>query len=168
MYEAFEKAYAFEQPNMAIDLRDQLVNPAIAHMANLFVSSQCRTCYKGRQKDAAWRRSCFHTILPLISKISQYQATILLERTALDNDAPLPDVFKLGFMEEDVKIYNALRRQECLAFQEELKSFQKSKGHTTFDGHQSQQCGTPANSPAQATELPSNRPSIISSLQATP
>ena len=131
IYEAFEEAFAFEQPDIVIELWDQLVNLAVAHMANLFVSSRCRTCYKGRQQDAAWRRSRFHPILPLLSKISpevyckveEHQAIILLMKTAIEDDAPLPDTFKLGFTEEDIKIYNALSRRERRSFEEELKVF---------------------------------------------
>ena len=64
MYEAFEETYTFEQSDIVVELRDHLVNPAIAHMVNLFLSSRCRTCYRGRQQDAAWKRSRFHTLLP--------------------------------------------------------------------------------------------------------
>ena len=44
MYKAFEDAATFGQPDFVLELRDQLVNPAISHMANLFVSARCRTC----------------------------------------------------------------------------------------------------------------------------
>ena len=48
MHDAFEEAYTFEQSDIVVELRNHLVNPAIAYMANLFVSSRCRTCYQGR------------------------------------------------------------------------------------------------------------------------
>ena len=116
---------------MIITLRDQLVNPAIAHMSNFIISSRCRMCYKGRQLDAAWRRSRFNTLLPLISKISpevyrqaeEHQATVLLKKTAIEDEFTLPDVFRLGLTKEDIKIFRALHRKERIAFQEELKSF---------------------------------------------
>ena len=55
MYEAFKEAFMFGQTDLVMELRDQLVNPAIAHMMNLFVRSRCRTCYLGRHQDITWR-----------------------------------------------------------------------------------------------------------------
>ena len=54
MFEAFEQAFILEHSETITHLRDDLVNPAIAHMANFFASSRCRPCYKGRKLDAAW------------------------------------------------------------------------------------------------------------------
>ena len=136
MFEAFEQAFIFEHSEITpffpiTDLRDNLVNPAIAHMANFFASSRCRTCYKGRKLDAPWRRSRFNTILPIIARISpkafqkeeEHQATVLLEKTAIEDEFTLPDIFRLGFTEEDVKIFRALRRSEHDAFNKELTAF---------------------------------------------
>ena len=131
MFEAFEQAFIFEHPETITHLRDELVNPAIAYMTNFFVSSRCRTCYKGRTLDAAWRRSRFNTVLPIIAQISpeayrqaeEHQATVLLEKTAIEDDFALPDIFRLGFSEEDVKIIWALRDSERAAFNKELTAF---------------------------------------------
>ena len=130
MYEAFEDAAAFGQPDFVIELQDQLVNPAISHMSNLFVSSRCRTCYRGRTQDPAWRRTRFRTLLPFLTSISpdayrkadEHQAVALLERTSIEDDGPLPDKFKLGFSDDDVRIYRALTRSERWSFDEELKA----------------------------------------------
>ena len=130
MYEAFEDAAAFGQPDFVTELQDQLVNPAISHMSNLFVSSRCRTCYRGRTQDPAWRRTRFRTLLPFLTSISpdayrkadEHQAVALLERTSIEDDGPLPDKFKLGFSDDDVRIYRALTRSERWSFDEELKA----------------------------------------------
>ena len=120
MYKAFEQAFIFEHSEMIVQLRDELVNPAIAHMAIFFITSRCRTCCKRRRLDAAWRRSRFNTVLPLITKIfpeayrqaEEHQATVLLEKTAIEDEFTLPDVYKLGFTEEGIKIFRALRQSE--------------------------------------------------------
>ena len=120
LYQAFEKAFSFEHSDTIINLRDELVNPAITHMSNFFFSSRCRTCFKGRQLDASWRRSRFNILLPLLSKFSpevyrqaeEHQASVLLEKTAIEDDFTLLDVFKLGLTEEDRTIFRALRRRE--------------------------------------------------------
>ena len=112
MFEAFEQAFIFEHSETIVHLRDDLVNPAIMHISNFFASSRCQTCYKGRKLGAAWRKSRFNTILPIIARISpeayhqaeEHQATVLLEKTAIEDDFALPDIFRLGFSEEDVKI----------------------------------------------------------------
>ena len=116
MYEAFEDAATFGQPDFVLELRDQLVNPAISHMTNLFASTRCRTCYRGRTQDPAWKRTRFRTLLPFLVNISpdaykkaeEHKAIALLERTSLEDDGPLPDKFKLGFSDDDVRIYRAL------------------------------------------------------------
>ena len=134
MYEAFEDAATFGQPDFVEELRDQPVNPAISHMANLFVSARCRTCYRGQTQDPAWRRTRFRTLLPFLVHISpdayrkaeEYQAIALLERTSLEDDGPLPDKFKLGFSDDDIRIYRALTRNERQSFEEELKTFAKN------------------------------------------
>ena len=131
MFEAFEQAFIFEHSETITHLRDDLVNPTIAHMANFFASSRCRTCYKGRKLDAAWRRSQFNTILPIIARISpeayrqaeEHQATVLLEKTAIEDEFTIPDIFRLRFTEEDVKIFRALRQSERDAFNKELTAF---------------------------------------------
>ena len=69
MYEAFEEAYTLEQPELIEDLREHLVKPAIAQITGLFVSSQCRTCYSGRQQSAVWRLSRFDTLVPIMSEV---------------------------------------------------------------------------------------------------
>ena len=121
-------------------------------MANFFVSSHCRTCYKGRQLDAAWRRSRFNTLRPLIFKISpevyrqaeEHQATVLLEKTAIEEDFTLPDVFKLGLTEEDIKIFRVLRRKTYPP----VSALGQPKGHTSFDSIQPQSRSPPADLPA--------------------
>ena len=131
LFEAFEQAYQFEHSETIVHLRDELVIPAITHMSYFFVSSRCRTCYKGRKLDAAWRRSRFNTLLPLLAKISpevyrqaeEHQATLLLEKTAIEDNFALPDNFKLGFSEDDKKIILALRGKELKSFIKELKAF---------------------------------------------
>ena len=131
MFEAFEQAFVFEHSETILHLRDDLVNPAIMHMSNFFASSRCRTCYKGRKLDAAWWKSRFNTILPIIARISpeayrqaeEHQATTLLEKTAIEDDFALPDIFRLGFSEEDVKIIWALNKNELAAFNKELTAF---------------------------------------------
>ena len=113
MYEAFEDAATFGQPDFVLELWDQLVNPAISQMTNLFASSRCRTCYRGRTQDPAWRRTRFRTLLPFLTSISpdaykkaeEHQAISLLEKTSLEDDGPLPDKFMLGFSDDDVRIY---------------------------------------------------------------
>ena len=134
MYEAFEDAATFGQPDFVLELRDQLVNPAISHMTNLFVSSRCRTCYRGRTQDPAWRRTRFRTLLPFLTSISpdaykkaeEHQAIALLEKTSLDDDGPLPDKFKLGFSDDDIRIYRALTRSERWSYDEELKALARN------------------------------------------
>ena len=131
MFEAFEQAFIFEHAETITHLREDLVNPAISYMVNFFASSRCRTCYKGRKLDAAWRRSRFNTVLPIIAKISpdayrqaeEHQATVLLEKTAIEDEFTLPDIFKLGFSEEDSLIFKALRRSERADFNKELTTF---------------------------------------------
>ena len=111
MFEAFEQAFIFEHSETITQLRDDLVNPAIAHMTNFFASSRCRMCYKGRKLDAAWRRSRFNTILPIIARVSpeaycqaeEHQATVLLEKTAIEDDFALPDIFHLVFKKKTSK-----------------------------------------------------------------
>ena len=130
MYEAFEDAATFGQPDFITEIRDQMVNPAILHMVNLFASSRCRTCYRGRMQDPAWRRTKFHTLLPFLVPLSpdsyrkaeEFQAITLLERTSLTDDGPLPDKFRLGLTEDDIRIYRALTRSERHFFNEELKN----------------------------------------------
>ena len=134
MYEAFEDAATFGQPDFVLELRDQLVNPAISHMTNLFASSRCRTCYRGWTQDPAWRRNRFRTLLPFLTSISpdaykkaeEHQAIALLEKTSLEDDGPLPDKFKLGFSDDDVRIYRALTRSERYSFDEELKALARN------------------------------------------
>ena len=129
MYEAFKEAFAFRRPDLVLELHDQLVNTAISHMTNLLVSSRCRTCYRGRFQDSTWRRSRFLTLLPLLVQISpdgcrraeEHQAIILLEKISLEDDGPLPNKYKLGLSEEDIKIYRALTQQERWSYNEELK-----------------------------------------------
>ena len=131
MFEAFEHAFVFEHAETITHLRDDLVNPAISYMVNFLASSCCRTCYKGRKLDAAWRRSRFNTVLPIIAKISpdayrqaeEHQAMILLEKTAIEDGFTLPDIFRLGFTEEDVMIFKALCRSERDDFNKELTTF---------------------------------------------
>ena len=59
LYEAFEEAYQFEQPEFIAELRNHLVKAAVTQMTSLFASSRCRSCYRGRRMDAAWRRMTF-------------------------------------------------------------------------------------------------------------
>ena len=69
MYEAFEEAFTLEQLELIEDLRDHLVKPAIAQISNLFTSSRCRTCHSRRHQGAAWRRSHFGTLAPLLCEV---------------------------------------------------------------------------------------------------
>ena len=130
MYEAFEDAATFGQPDFVTKIRDQMVNSAISHMVNLFSSSRCRTCYRGRMQDPAWRRTKLHTLLPFLVPLSpdsyrkaeEFQAITLLERTSLTDDGPLPDKFRLGLTEDDSWIYRALTHSERHSFDKELKA----------------------------------------------
>ena len=63
LYDAFETAYQFEHPEFISDLRNHLVKTAVTQITSLYTSSRCRSCYRGRQMDAAWRRSRFDTLL---------------------------------------------------------------------------------------------------------
>ena len=99
MYEAFEEAYALEQPELIEDLREHLVKPAIAQITGLFVSSRCRTCYSGRQQSAVWRLSRFDMLVPIMSEVpnevykkaEDHQATTILNKTKIEADGPLSD-----------------------------------------------------------------------------
>ena len=189
LFEAFEQAYQFEHSETVMHLRDELVTPAIAHMSHFFASSRCRTCYKGRKLDAAWRRSRFNTLLPLLAKISpevyrqaeEHQATLLLEKTAIEDHFALPDCFKLGFSDEDKAIIMALRGNRAEGIYKRTFSFRqnqysypfipsvgKPKGHTSTGNFQLESRGTSANSPTQATKPSSYCPSAFAPLPGTP
>ena len=123
LYKAFEDAYQFEHSELIADLKNHLVKTAVTQMASLFASSRCKTCYKGRHMDAAWRRSCFETMLPFLSEVpldsyrreEDHQANILLEKTALVADGPWTDKYHLGLSTED-----SLQASESKSFDEKL------------------------------------------------
>ena len=184
-YEAFDDGATFGQPDFVLQLHDQLVNPAILHMTNLFVSSRCRTCYRGRIQDLAWRRTKFRTLLPFLVHISpdaykkaeEYQAIALLEKTSLKGDGPLPDKYRLGFSDDDVKIYSALTRKERWSFDEELKALASNNALIRPSRRRESQKDTPplnvddlshaalsTHSPTQVTKFTLNCPSITPSL----
>ena len=89
LYDAFEMAYQFEHPEFISDLRNHLVKTAVTQITSFYASSRCRTCYRGRQMDAAWRRSRFDNLLPFMAEVphdsykkaEDHQASILLEKT---------------------------------------------------------------------------------------
>ena len=66
LYEAFEEAYQFEHPEFIVGLRNHLVKTVVTQMTNLFASSRCRSCFRGRRMDAAWRLRHFETLLPYL------------------------------------------------------------------------------------------------------
>ena len=152
-------------------------------MTNLFASSRCRTCYRGRRQDPAWRRTRFRTLLPFLINISpdaykkaeEHQAISLLEKTSLEDDGPLLDKFKLGFS-DDIRIYRALTRSERWSFDEEWKAFARNNTHSPFlttgkpEGHPTvkcrrpQPCSSATHSPTQATEPIAHCSSLTPSL----
>ena len=101
IYEAFEDAYQFEHPELISDLRNHLVKMAVTQMTSLFASSGCRTCYRGRHMDAAWKRSRFDTLPPLLSEVpldsyrkaEDHQANALLDKTGLVADGTRTDKY---------------------------------------------------------------------------
>ena len=78
--------------------------------------------------DAAWRRSRFETLLPLLSEIpldsfmraEEHQANTLLEKTALVADGPKTNKYHLGLSAEDQRLYASLYASERKSFDEEL------------------------------------------------
>ena len=88
-----------EQLELITELRDHLVKLANTHLTSLSVSSRCRTCYRGRHRNAAWRRSHFNILTTLLWEISpkaygqaeEHQAVVFLERTQLTANGPKTD-----------------------------------------------------------------------------
>ena len=130
MYQAFEEAFQFEQPELINDLRNHLVKPAITQITSLFASSRCRVCHRGRRMDAVWRIRRFETCLPYLAEVplesyqraEDYQANVLLDKTALIADGPLADKYHLGLTIEDKRLYLALGAAERESFDKELAS----------------------------------------------
>ena len=128
LYDAFEAAYQFEHSEVISDLRNYTVKTAVTQITSLFTSSRCRTCYRGRHMDAAWRRSRFNTLLPFMAEISMdlykkaedHQANVLLEKTALVADRPRTDRYRLGLTPDDQKKYSSLLTSERKSFDAEL------------------------------------------------
>ena len=128
LYDAFEMAYQFEHPEFISDLRNHLVKTAVTQITSLYASSRCRTCYRGRQMDAAWRRSRFDNLLPFLTEVpydsykkaEDHQASILLEKTALIPDGPRNDRYQLRLTFEDQKKYSSLSTSERKSFDAEL------------------------------------------------
>ena len=128
LYDAFEMAYQFEHPEFISDLRNHLVKTAVTQITSLYASSRCRSCYRGRQMDAAWRRSRFDNLLPFMAEVphdsykkaEDHQASILLEKTALIPDGPRNDRYRLGLTLEDQKKYSSLSISERKSFDAEL------------------------------------------------
>ena len=128
LYDAFEMAYQFEHPEFISDLRNHLVKTAVTQITSLYASSRCRTCYRGRQMDAAWRRSRFDNLLPFMAEVphdsykkaEDYQASVLLEKTTLIPDGPRNDRYRLGLTLEDQKRYSSLPTSERKSFDAEL------------------------------------------------
>ena len=103
-------------PNSIEDLSSHLVKNAVAQITGLFVSSRCRTCYRGRRMDAAWRLRRFETLLPFLSEVpaesyrraEDHRAHVLLDKTSLIADGPPMDKFRLGFTIDDRRVYASL------------------------------------------------------------
>ena len=130
LYHAFEDAFQFESSELIEDLSSHLVKNAVAQITSLFVSSRCRTCYRGRRMDAAWRLRRFETLLPFLSEVpaesyrraEDHRAHVLLDKTSLIADGPPMDKFRLGFTIDDRRVYASLSFSEKKAFDEELAS----------------------------------------------
>ena len=117
LYHAFEDAFQFESSEFIEDLSSHLVKNAVAQITGLFVSSRCRTCYRGRRMDAAWRLRRFETLLPLLSEVpaesyrraEDHRAHVLLDKTSLIADGPPMDKFRLGFTMDDRRVIHSVR-----------------------------------------------------------
>ena len=128
IYQAFEDAYQFESPEFIDDLRNHLIQTAVTQITRLFASSRCRTCYRGRRMDAAWRLRRFETLLPYLSEVplesyrrtEDHRANVLLDKTSLVADGPSTDKFRLGFTLDERRTYSSLNPSEKKSFDEEL------------------------------------------------
>ena len=97
-------------------------------MTSLFASSRCRTCYRGRHMDAAWRQSRFDTLLLFLSEVpldsyrraEDHQANVLLDKTALLADGPQTDKYRLGLSTGDQRLHALLQAAERKSFDDEL------------------------------------------------
>ena len=130
LYYAFEDAFQFESSKLIEDLSSHLVKNVVAQITSLFVSSRCRTCYRGRRMDAAWRLRRFETLLPFLAEVpaesyrraEDHRAHVLLDKTSLVADGPPMDKYRLGFNADDRRIYASLSFTKKKAFDEDLAS----------------------------------------------
>ena len=128
LYNAFEDAFQFESSDFIEDLSSHLVKNAVTQITSLFASSRCRTCYRGRRMDAAWRLRRFETLLPFLSEVpsesyrraEDHRANILLDKTSLMADGPPMDKFRLGLTLDDRRTYSSLSFLEKKSFDKEL------------------------------------------------
>ena len=123
LYEAFEEAYQFEHPELISDLRNNLVKMAVTQITSLFANSRCRSCYRGRLMDAAWRRRCLEMLLPYLDEVPSDSYRRAEDfKTALVADGPRTDKYRLGLSTEDQRLYASLRAAEQQSFDEELSA----------------------------------------------
>ena len=128
IYRAFEVAFQFEHPEFISDLRNHLVKTAVTQISSLFASAHCRSCHRGRRMDAVWKLRRFKTLLPYLAEVplesyrraEDYQANVLLDKTALVADGPLADKYRLGLSSQDQRLYLTLGPAERQSFDDEL------------------------------------------------
>ena len=122
IFSLFEMMYAYGDHHLVHTISEEYLLPAIQNTEHIFVSSRCRTCYRGTSYDTTprHRRDVFMDRLlsmttihrtPFV-KAEDTMALRILDRCPLNRLGPDEDPFLLGFTGDDLRRIAKLPKKE--------------------------------------------------------